>query len=75
MQPAMLLFFLGLTGCSASFEIARPRPPIVAPAAGAGTTVIEPNGEVIEEASPIQNTLTSLSQAQELRTLIRQLAR
>lgn len=88
---------LALAGCSGNFAIDRPSLSNVIPPTGATTivepngqvieeptvagmkTVIEPNGQVIEEPvatlSPIESTITSLSQAQTLRTLVRQLAR
>ena len=65
---------LTLASCSAGFEIARPKAPVVIPAAGA-TTIVEPNGEVIEEKPAIETVITGLSQAQTVRTLTRQLAR
>lgn len=66
-----------LAGCSAGFEIARPgQPKFVAPPPGAAA-VIEPNGEEVIEPVPvpIETVITGLSQAQQLRTLVRQLAR
>jgi hypothetical protein len=69
---------LALAGCSASFEFGRPKivPPPPVPAGG--TAVIEPNGEIIEQAPPpaaIDTVITAMGQAQQLRTLVRQLAR
>lgn len=72
----LTLLALALAGCSANFEIGRPPARIIPPAAG-GATVIEPDGAVIEEpATPaIETVITGLSQAQQIRTLTRQLAR
>jgi hypothetical protein len=71
MLPFPLL--IAVSGCSADFEIGRPRPqPVVAPA---GATVIEPNGTEIIEPGAIETVITGLSQAQTVRTLTRQLAR
>jgi hypothetical protein len=65
---------LALAGCSASFEIGRPKPVVIPPAAGA-TTIIEPDGAVIEERPAIDTVITGLQQAQTVRSLTRQLAR
>jgi hypothetical protein len=64
-----------LSACSADLRLGPARTPLVAPP---GDKVVEePNGEVIVEpaSSPIETTITGLSQAQTLRTLVRQLAR
>jgi hypothetical protein len=68
-----------LSGCSASFELGRARPPAIIPAA-AGAAVIEPDGtEIVTPAppqlSPIETVIIGLEQAQKVRTLTRQLAR
>ena len=75
MRALALLVGLALAGCSGSFEIGRPppRPPIVAPP---GATIVEePDGAVVETPAPIETVITGLSQAQQVRTLTRQLAR
>ena len=74
---ASLMFALALSGCSAGFELGPRRAPFVVPPIGE-TAVIEPNGEeVIAPAArpPIETVITGLSQAQQVRTLTRQLAR
>jgi hypothetical protein len=73
----LMAIALTLAGCSGSFELGRPgRAPFVAPPPGAAA-VIEPNGEevITPAGSPIETVITGLSQAQQVRTLTRQLAR
>jgi hypothetical protein len=72
--PSVL--FLG--GCAGSFSFGRQAPPLVVPA---GDKVTEtPDGGVIAEPitpslSPIETTIIGMAQAQQLRTLVRQLSR
>jgi hypothetical protein len=74
-KALMSALVIALVGCSASFEVARPGArQIVSPPAGS-TAVIEPNGEEIIQTAPIETVLTGLAQAQQTRTLVRQLAR
>jgi hypothetical protein len=70
----LLLLALANSGCSGSFEIGRPAKPAIA--LPAGSAVLEtPQGEVIEEPASIETVITGMRQAQEVRTLTRQLAR
>lgn len=71
---AMIALSLALAGCSGSLEIGRPKIQPFVPPAGS-TAVIEPNGEEVIQTAPIETVLTGLSQAQQTRTLVRQLAR
>jgi hypothetical protein len=74
MRWVVALSFL-LSACSADFSIGPNRGRFSIPP---GDKVVEePNGEVIVEpaATPIENLITGLSQAQTVRTLTRQLAR
>lgn len=68
-----LALALMLSGCSGSFEIGRAKPPLVAPAGN--RVVIEPDGAEVIEPAAIETVITGLSQAQQVRTLTRQLAR
>jgi hypothetical protein len=75
MRWVIAISFL-LSACSADLRIGPAnRTPLIAPP---GEKVIEePDGTVIAEpvTTPIETTITGLSQAQTLRTLVRQLAR
>ena len=63
-----------LTGCSWQGSILG-GPPIIAPPPGE-RVIATPNGTVIEEpaAPPIETVITGLSQAQAVRTYVRQLS-
>ena len=71
-----------LAGCSADIQFGPRRAAPVAPPPGS-TAVIEPNGEEVIGPqgvgpfgpSAIETVITGLSQAQQVRTLTRQLAR
>lgn len=74
MRWVIVALGLLLSACSAKFEFGRGIPLNIP----LGDKVIEePNGEVVVEppASPIEQTITAMSQAQTLRILTRQLAR
>jgi hypothetical protein len=75
-RALIVLAALSLAGCSAAFEIARPPARLVPTPPAGGATVIEPDGAIIEETArpPIETVITGLSQAQQVRTLARQLA-
>jgi hypothetical protein len=68
---------LGLVGCSASWSFGPGRFDGPAPAPSAPARVIvEPTGQVITTPlDPIEQTIEGLSQAQTVRTLVRQLSR
>ena len=72
LMPLPLL--IAVSGCSAGLEIGRPKASFVAPPPGAAA-IIEPDGTEIIEPSAIETVITGLSQAQQVRTLTRQLAR
>jgi hypothetical protein len=71
-----LLSTLTLAGCSWQGSLFGGRPAIIQVPPGE-KVIEEPNGAVIAEpvASPIETTITGMSQAQTLRMLTRQLAR
>jgi hypothetical protein len=74
MRWVVALSFL-LSACSADLRLGPARTGFTIPP---GDKVVEePNGEVIVEpaATPIETMITGLSQAQTVRTLVRQLAR
>ena len=70
MLPPLII---AVSGCSGSFEFGRPKSAIVAPPGSA--VVSTPAGDVIEEPAAIETVITGLSQAQQVRTLTRALAR
>jgi hypothetical protein len=72
--PLMLPLLIAASGCSASFDIGRPKPALVAPPAGS-TAIVAPDGTEVIEPSAIETVITGLQQAQTVRTLTRQLAR
>jgi hypothetical protein len=71
----VILAALGLAGCSLEGRFGPP-PVVVQPPAGT-REIVEPSGAVLEEpaTTPIETTITGMSQAQTLRTLTRQLSR
>lgn len=75
MRWTVLISVFALTGCSWEGRLGNPPSQIVVPP---GDKVVEePNGAVVAEPDkpPIETVLTGLSQAQQTRTLVRQLAR
>jgi hypothetical protein len=72
--PLMLPLLIAVSGCSAGFELGRPKASIVAPPAGS-TAIVAPDGTEVIEPNAIETVITGLSQAQQVRTLTRQLAR
>jgi PBP1b-binding outer membrane lipoprotein LpoB len=76
MRRAVALALL-LTGCSGQFAFGPPafqQPPPTQPT-GPQRLIVE-NGQVIQEPlTPIESTIEGLSQAQTVRTLVKQLSR
>jgi hypothetical protein len=73
---ALTLLALTLGGCAwkASFEPFRAPPP--PPPSAVHRIVVEPGGQVVEvPLDPIETVIEGMSQAQQVRTLTRQLAR
>jgi hypothetical protein len=68
---------LGLTGCSIEARFGGPAPIVITPPPAGTKEIIEPSGAVLEEpaTTPVETVITGMSQAQQLRTLTRQLAR
>jgi hypothetical protein len=76
-RAATAALALTLTGCSGQFAFG---PPAAAPPPTPATTgpqrLIVENGQVIQEPlTPIESTIEGLSQAQTVRTLVKQLSR
>ena len=68
---------LFLSGCSGSWSFGPPpAPPSPLPAAGPQRLILEPTGTIgTAPLDPIEVTIEGLSQAQTVRTLVKQLAR